>query len=126
MSVRTEKVAAEIKKSLAETISEIAREENAGLVTLTTVRISPDLKIAKLYISIYGSQKSPIGFINTLEKKQGWLRHILGAKIRLRFTPELRFYIDDTLDEIEHIQKVLDSVIVNDSAKADDQDENSL
>ena len=96
MSIRTEKVATEIKKSLAEVISALAREENAGLATLTTVRVSPDLKIAKVYISIYGSKKSPIGFINSLEKKEGWLRHILGSKIRLRFTPELRFYIDDT------------------------------
>ena len=125
MSVRTEKVAAEIQKSLAEVISGIAREENAGLVTLTTVRVSPDLKIAKLYISIYGSQKSPVGFINSLEKKQGWLRHILGTKIRLRFTPELRFYIDDTLDEIEHIQKVLDSVKAQENPETP-KDENSL
>lgn len=114
MSIRTEKVASEIKKTLARPIYDLASREDAGLVTLTTVRVSPDLKIAKVYISIYDNKSGdPQDFIDVLTKKQGTLRHILGQHVRLRFTPELHFFIDDTLDQIEHIQHVLDSVKVD-------------
>lgn len=118
MSIRTEKVASEIKKALAKPISDLATGLNAGLVTLTTVRISPDLKIAKVYISLYAGNIPTAEFIDYLSSRQGYIRHILGTKIRLRYTPELKFFIDDTLDQIEHIQKVLDSAKMS----TDDED----
>ncbi len=109
MSIRTEKVSSEIKKAIAQPISDIANNLEAGLATVTAVRISPDLKIAKVYLSLYGKKDYPVSnFIDELTRKQGQLRHYLGTKVRLRFTPELHFYIDDTLDQMEHIQKLLD------------------
>jgi ribosome-binding factor A len=116
MSVRAEKVASTIKRIIAEPISQIAREQDAGMVTVTSVRVTGDLQIAKVYISIYGEKTSPGKFISFLENKQGELRSLIGAKMRLRYTPELRFYLDDTLNEMEHIQELLDSV-----KKKDDQ-----
>lgn len=113
MSIRTEKVASEIKKALAKPITDLASGINAGFVTVTTARISPDLKIAKVYISLYAGNIPASEFIDYLTSKQGYLRHILGTKVRLRYTPELKFFIDDTLDQIEHIQKVLDSAKVS-------------
>lgn len=107
MSIRTEKVSSEIKKALAQPISDIAGELEAGLATVTAVRISPDLKVAKVYVSLYGKNYNAADFIDELTRKQGHLRHILGTKVRLRFTPELHFFLDDTLDQMEHIQKIL-------------------
>ena len=110
MSIRTEKVAGEIKRTLAKPISDLANEYSAGLVTITAVRISPDLKSAKVYVSLYGHKMAPSTFIEHLESHKGKLRHIVGTQIRLRATPDLKFFIDDTLDQIEHIQRLLDSV----------------
>lgn len=110
MSLRTEKVASVIKRTLAQPISDYAKEVFAGLVTITDVRLTNDLQIAKVYLSVYAGKVTPAQFVNMLEKKVGELRSYVGSKVRLRFTPELRFYIDDSLDQIEHIQKLLDSV----------------
>ena len=110
MSVRAEKVASVIKRALTSPISELAHEYSAGLVTITSVRLSNDLQIAKVYLSLYNSKISQAKFISLLEDKNRYLRSVIGSSIRLRQTPELRFYIDDTLNEMEHIQKLLDSV----------------
>lgn len=115
MSIRSEKVASTIKRILAEPVSRLGAESTKGLVTLTSVRISPDLQIAKLYVSVFGKNSSVGDAIEELENKAGELRHILSKNIRLRFTPELKFYVDDTLNEIDHIKDLLDSVKKDDN-----------
>lgn len=110
MSIRTEKVSSEIKRAIAQPVSDIANGLDAGLCTVTAVRISPDLKVAKVYVSLYGKSYPIADLIDELNKKQGQLRHFLGTKIRLRYTPELHFFVDDTLDQMEHIQKILNQV----------------
>jgi len=110
MSIRTDKVSSVIKRILAKPLSDIAHEYHAGLVTVTAVRLSKDLHIAKVYLSSYGGKISTASFISMLEPRTGELRSIVGSNTRLRYTPELRFYIDDTLDQIENIQKLLNSL----------------
>lgn len=99
-----------MKKILAGPISEIAREVSSGLVTITSVRMTADLQIARVYVSIFGKDSSPGDILSTLENRKGELRHIVGQKLRLRFTPDLSFFLDDTLDQMEHIKKIIDSV----------------
>lgn len=114
MSIRTEKAASTIKKILATPIGDFAREYYPGsLVTVTSIRLSPDMRLAKVYLSFFGNSISPGAFIEMLEEKKGYIRSIIGSKVRLRFTPDLKFFIDDTLDQIEHIQSLLDSVKKN-------------
>ncbi len=110
MSIRAEKVASVVKRALSNPINEIARENSAGLATVTAVRLSKDLQIAKVYISLYGKNFSPMEFIDILGENKSELRYIVGQAVRLRNTPDLRFFIDDTLDQMDHIQKLLDSV----------------
>lgn len=110
MSIRAEKVASVVRRVLAEPINNLAREFSAGLATVTSVRMSPDLQVAKVYLSVFGGKLLPLKFISILEERSGSLRKSVGANIRLRVTPELRFFLDDTLDEMDRIQKLLDSV----------------
>ncbi len=108
MGFREEKIANTIKKVLWQPLSEFAQEKNAGLVTITEVKMSPDLSIAKIYVSTYGGKISPQTFINLLDEDKSHLRRLVGANVRLRLTPELRFYYDDSLDKIEYIEKLLE------------------
>jgi ribosome-binding factor A len=110
MSVRSEKVASVIKRALVEDVSNLANEHSVGLATITSVKLTNDLHIAKVYISIYGGSVGPGEFLDVLEEKSRMLRAELGHKIRLRYTPELRFYLDDTLEQMEHIQELIKSV----------------
>lgn len=110
MSIRSEKVSSLLKRIIATPVSELAEEFSAGLATVTSVRLSKDLHVAKVYVSVYGAEISGPEFIDILEKKAGEIRTHVGANVRLRHTPELRFYLDDTLDQMEHIQNLLDKV----------------
>lgn len=110
MSVRTDKVASVIKRAIAVQIDSLAKDHSAGMVTVTSVQLSKDLQIAKIYISIYGDRIEPGKFLAILDSKKGHLRSFIGTQISLRHTPELKFFYDDTLEQVQHIQDLLDTV----------------
>lgn len=120
MSIRAEKVASTLKRTIAQPINDIAKELSAGLVTVTSVKMTADLQLARIYLSIFGKKSSPGEFISELEQRKGELRKIVGNQIRLRHTPDLQFFLDDTLDQIERIQDLLDSVKKDDQSNSPD------
>ena len=78
------------------------------MVTVSEVRISPDLSIAKVFVSIFPSDRAP-QVMRILEDDKRALRGELGRKVasQLRIVPELDFYLDTTLDYAEHIEELL-------------------
>lgn len=109
MSIRTEKVASVVKKALADPINNFARANTQGsLVTITSVVLSKDLSIAKIYLSIFGGKNSPLGILALIEDNAREIRSELAHKVHLKSVPELKFFLDDTLDQMEHIQKLID------------------
>lgn len=80
------------------------------IITVTIVRVSPDLSLARIYISIYPMQKEEdtLSLVNNHNKA---IRNYLGNRIRhqVRLIPELVFYLDDSLDYLERIEKLLKS-----------------
>lgn len=78
-------------------------------MSVSTVRVSPDLSVAKAYLSIFPSEKAPEMIVN-IEASAKTVRYELAQKVRfqLRKVPELQFYLDDSLDYIENIDKLLD------------------
>jgi ribosome-binding factor A len=78
------------------------------MVSVTRVKISPDLSICTAYLSIFPSDKGEELLAN-IKKNEKTIRYDLGTRVRnqLRIIPELRFFIDDSLDYIEHIDELL-------------------
>ena len=107
-STRQQKIARLLQKEL----SEIFRQETAKvgnvIVSVSAVRVSPDLSIARAYLSIFPSDKAQIR-LESINKSAKTIRYDLAQKVRyqLRKTPELFFHIDDSLDYIEHIDNLL-------------------
>ena len=101
-----------------------------GMITVVSVKMSPDLRIAKVYVSIYRSTTDPAILIKRLNTHAPEIRRELGNHVsQLRFLPELRFYRDDTLDAAERIDKLLQEVRRDDEARGlrrgdDDQPDN--
>lgn len=104
---------AKISRMLQKELSEIFRQQTAKthgvIVSVSTVRVSPDLSVAKAYLSIFPSEKAPEMIVN-IEASAKTVRYELAQKVRfqLRKVPELQFYLDDSLDYIENIDKLLD------------------
>ena len=109
MSIRQEKIGNVIKQELG-----IYFQRNAvnickgAMVTVTTVRMSPDLSLAKIYISIFGGKDNEESFEH-INNNSKYIRHELSQilKNQLRRTPELNFYIDDSFDYAKNIDNLL-------------------
>ncbi|HBB93710.1 MAG: ribosome-binding factor A [Bacteroidetes bacterium GWF2_49_14] len=108
-STRMLKISRLIQKELAEYFRENGKELGQGsLISVTAVRISPDLGQARVYLSIFPSAKAePV--VKDLESHVKTIRFELGKKIakQVRHIPELRFYIDDSMDYAERIDVLL-------------------
>ena len=78
------------------------------MVSVTRTKISPDLSICTAYLSIFPSERGE-EIINNIKTNEKTIRYELGTRVRnqLRIIPELRFFIDDSLDYIEHIDELL-------------------
>jgi ribosome-binding factor A len=107
MSIRTEKVAGEIQKALARPLRDVASEISAGFITATHVRMSPDLRLARVYLSVFGGKASPQQTMTYIETRAKEIRRSVVAQVRLRFAPELRFYLDDTLDVMNRVDELI-------------------
>lgn len=111
-STKQKKVAGVIQEAL----SEIFQRENlsmvkGGMVTISEVSVSPDLLIAKVYLSLF-QVKEPAQFMKELEKHVPELRHRLGNVIRnqVRRIPELHFYLDETMDQVFRLEEIFKQI----------------
>lgn len=105
---RQKKISRLIQKDLGEILQIQGRIWFPGaMLTVTKVAVSSDLSIAKVYVSIFGKEATPV--IRQVEMQTKEIRKQLGmrAKNQLRHIPDLRFYVDDSLDYIENIEKLL-------------------
>lgn len=107
-STRQNKISRLIQKELSDIFLKMAKETRGVMVSVSVVRVSPDLGIAKAYLSVFPSEKGN-EVIEHLTKNTKAIRFELGNRVRhqLRIIPELRFYQDDSLDYIEHIDNLL-------------------
>lgn len=104
---------AKIAKQIQKDVAEIFQKEGAGivrgaLVTVTAVRISPDFGYAKVYVSIFPFDRSA-ATMKEIEHQNWFIRRALGQRIRnqVKNVPELQFFLDDSLEYIEHIEEAL-------------------
>lgn len=109
LSTRQLKVGRELQRDLAEIIRARGMAFFGGaMLTVSEVRVSPDLAIAKVYVSIFPSAKQQ-EVMRTLEVEKASIRGELGRAVakQLRIVPELDFYLDTTLDYAQHIEELL-------------------
>jgi len=107
---RIRRVADQIKNELAWLIDYKLKDPQLGLVTLTRIKLSPDLKLASLYFSVYGRDKEQKEYVAILNRASHFLRRELALKIKMRSIPELRFFYDDSLEYAEHIQNLFKKI----------------
>ncbi len=114
MSVRLKKISALIQEELSLIFLHKVQDPELGLVTITNVKVTPDLKIAKVYISILDKSKREY-VMNHIESLKGFLRTELAHRVRIKNTPELNFYLDDTLDYVEKMEELFNKIHKDDS-----------
>jgi ribosome-binding factor A len=116
---RTDRVAQQIQKEIAVILQREIKDPRLGFVTVSAVEVSRDLSYAKIFITVLNTTdedktKQSVAILNDAT---GYIRSILGKRIRARIMPELRFVVDNSLIEGMRISNLVDSVIREDNQK---------
>ena len=111
-SKRQKQVAAEVSKELNDIFLKIGLNmQDGGMVSISSVKITPDLYEARIYLSLF-KVKNPEGVLEKFKERSSEIRGEIGKRMRhqLRSIPQLTFYLDDTLDYVFKIEKLLDEI----------------
>ena len=107
-TTRQQKISRLIQKELSDIFQKDAKSMHGVIVSITKTYISPDMSVCRAYISVFPSERSA-EIVKNLNQNMRQIRYELGTRVRhqLRIIPELTFYVDDSLDYIEHIDNLL-------------------
>ena len=107
-TTRQNKISRLIQKELSEIFLLQTKSMNGVLVSVSAVRISPDMSIARVYLSVFPSERSQ-EIVKNINDNMKSIRYELGTRVRhqLRIMPELKFFVDDSLDYAERIDELL-------------------
>src|SRR5881398_3453256 len=99
-----------VQQLLAERFARGMRDPRIGLVTITGVKMSPDLREARVYWTVHGDAEQRKHTAKGLENARGFLRREIGAELKLRLTPTLHFTYDEAIDRGERIEQLIRQV----------------
>ena len=110
MSIRTERVASLIKEEIGAILTREYNDPTLGFMTVTDVRVTPDLRLARVFFSVLGPEKVREKTMRFLEAERSHIRGLVGSRLRLRFVPDLEFRLDTTLDRVDRINALLKEI----------------
>jgi len=120
-SYRKEKLGERIKELIGELVLNQLKDPRIGLVTITSVRVAPDLTSAKVYFTVMGDDAARAETRKGLESAKNFLKKTVGRELQLRQVPELRFEYDDALDRAMRIDETLEEIRRNEKKEDGDR-----
>ena len=120
---RTDRIEEEIKKIVSVLIDrELKDPRLTGLISVTKVSVTNDLKYCKIYVSMLGT-KDTSEAMDALSSAAGFVRKEIGSKIRMHSTPEVKFELDDSMEYGAHIQNIINDLGITHDEETDGEDE---
>ena len=117
---RTRRVEEQLRRDLAELIRHEIKEPDLGMVSISEIKVSTDLSVAQVYITIMQDDSQVIDYtMHTLENYAGKLRGLLGKRMRIRRVPQLNFLYDDVILKGNRLDKAIENAVEKDRQKAD-------
>ena len=107
---RSEKVADLIQKEISQMLVKSIKDPRIGFVTITKVSVSEDCRFAKVYFSVAGTLAERERSMEGLDSAKGFVRKELGRRIRLRYTPEILFQFDPSIEYAIHMGELIQSI----------------
>ena len=111
MQYRSRRVADLIKLEISEIIRRELKDPRIGMVSITGVQMTEDLRYAKVFVSVLGNENEVKSSLIGLERATGFVRREIGRRLSLRYTPEIKFIYDESLRDGSYLLSLLDSVV---------------
>jgi ribosome-binding factor A len=115
---RPDRVADQLRGELASLLAREVHDPGIGFVTLTRVQVSPDLQLARVFYTALGDAKSRAATERALERAAPFLRRQIGSRLRLKRTPELVFFYDDSIAGQDRIEQILNELHKKDAEQS--------
>ena len=109
-NTRAQRVGELIREEIAKLLQKGLKDPRVGFVSVMDVKMSADLKYADVFVSLFGDEKQKKSSLIALKNSEGWVRKQIGGAVRLRFTPEIRFREDSTIDNAYHLDDVFKQI----------------
>lgn len=106
-SIRPERIGEEIRGVLAQLFREEMKDPRVGFVSIIKVEVARDMRVAKVYVSVLGDQTAKKNSLKGLESAAGYLRSELSQRMQIRYMPELRFLLDESIEHGVRISRLL-------------------
>lgn len=110
MGIRPERVANAMRREISTIIQKEMKDPRVGFTTITKVEITPDLRDAKVYYTVMGDEKTRKSTEVALNNAKGFIKGLIGDRLKLRCTPEIIFRMDKSFEYQEKIDKLLDKI----------------
>ena len=107
---RADRVSGLIQEVLSELLNKKIRDPRLAMATITSVKMSSDLKLARIYFTIYGDNQKSEAAAQGFESARGFIKRSLARRLSLRYTPDLKFYYDDSFEYGSHIDQLLEKI----------------
>ncbi|HMK76653.1 MAG TPA: 30S ribosome-binding factor RbfA [Thermodesulfobacteriota bacterium] len=107
---RSDKVADLIQKEVSQMLLKSIKDPRIGFITITRVTVSEDCRFARVYYSVAGTQAERESSMKGLDSAKGYLRKELGRRIRLRYTPEITFQFDPSVEYAIHMEELIRNI----------------
>lgn len=107
---RSEKVADLIQKEISEMLTRTLKDPRIGFVTITRVSVSEDCRRANVYFSVAGTFEERKSSLEGLNSARGYVRKELGRRIRLKYTPDILFHFDPSIEYAIHIEEIFHQI----------------
>ncbi len=111
---RADRVSGQIQKALTEILQKNVSDPRLEMVTITKVKMTNDLRIARIYFTMAGSKKTPEEANEGFQSAHKYLKRILADQLMMRYMPNIEFYYDDSFDHASHINELLKAIHKND------------
>ena len=109
---RTDQVGAQVREEMMDIIQRDLKDPRIGFVSITEVRMSPDLRAARVRVSVLGDEAAKAGSLRGLRSASGTIRRELGRRLEnLKFSPDLRFELDPSIEYSAHIAQRLREIL---------------
>lgn len=110
MSHRPGRLAEAIKKEISDILMNEIKDPRIGFVTITLVEVTPDLRYARVFASVMGSEEQRKATAEVLDRAKGYIRSEIGKRIRLKYTPEIIIKLDNSIERGTKIIKLIEEV----------------
>ena len=121
-SQRPDRVGEAIRDELSQLLVRAVHDPGIGFITLTRVKVSPDLQAARVYYTTMGDEQAQRETAKALKRASPFLRRQLGQRIRLRRVPELEFFYDESIAQGDRIEQILQELKAEAASRASDDD----